>query len=154
MSMNLKQWRENQWLSDHESSAEEVTELLAVIDRDLTDAAIRELSPDRRLGISYNAVLQLATLALAAEGYRTARGTLAHERALRSLAFTAKLPAASVDFLDAVRRKRNQTNYERAGTTSAAEAEEVFQAAKALRTGVLTWLLKSHKKLCPPGLKP
>ena len=39
--------------------------------RDLKDASLPRLSPGRPLGIAYNAGLQLATLALVAEGYST-----------------------------------------------------------------------------------
>jgi hypothetical protein len=78
--MSLPDWLANRWLVQHESSREEVEDLLAVVDRDLTDAAIEGLSPDWRLGIVYNAALQLATLALAVEGYRPGRER-AHERA-------------------------------------------------------------------------
>jgi hypothetical protein len=57
-------------------------------------------------GIAYNAALQLATLALAAEGYRPARDR-AHERAILSLRFTIGTEAQIVDTIDAVRRKRS-----------------------------------------------
>lgn len=57
------------------------------------------------------------------------------------------------DLEDAVRRKRNQVNYERAGATSAAEAAELHEAVTALRGAVVRWLRKRHQVLCPPGLK-
>jgi hypothetical protein len=50
-----------------------------------------------------------------------------------------------------VRRKRNLINYERAGTTSAAEAEEFFDVAATLRADVVRWLRKKHRTLLPPG---
>src|SRR5207244_11582993 len=55
-----------------------------LVDRDLTVAATPRLSDDWRLGITYNAALQLATIALAAEGYRAARERH-HERTILSL---------------------------------------------------------------------
>jgi hypothetical protein len=85
------------------------------------------------LGIAYNATLQLATLALAAEGYRPARER-AHERLL-------------VDTLDGVRRKRNISNYERAGTASISEAREMYKIATDLRNRVLAWLRVTHPEL-------
>ena len=57
--MSLTTWLENRWLIDHESSPQEVTNLLAVVDRDLADAEVEALSSDRRLEIAYNAALQL-----------------------------------------------------------------------------------------------
>jgi hypothetical protein len=65
---------------EHEPTPEEISDLLAVVDRDLQDAAVESLSPDWKLSIAYNGALQLAILALAAEGFRPARlrAPLAH----------------------------------------------------------------------------
>lgn len=71
--MTLHDWAENRWLHEHQTSRSEIADLLSVIDQDLEDASIDRLSADWRLGISYNAALQLANLALAASGYRTTR---------------------------------------------------------------------------------
>lgn len=151
--MSLTDWLASRWIVLHQPSAQEIADLFAVIDRDISDAAVPRLSADWQLGIAYNAALQLATLALAAEGYRPARER-AHERAILSLRFTVGSPGAIVDLLDTVRRKRNQINYERAGTTSAADAAEVFQAAIALRRNVVLWLQANHAILCPPNVTP
>lgn len=144
--MSLRNWLASGWLVAHEPSRDEVEDLLAVVDRDLTDAAIKSLSPDWRLGIAYNAALQLATLALAAEGYRPARER-AHERAILSLRFTLGLEGRVVDTIDGVRRKRNISNYERAGTTSPSEALEMHAIAVELRRNVLAWLKARHPEL-------
>lgn len=133
-------------MTEHESSPKEIRDLLGVVDRDLADAALDRLSPDRRLGIAYNAALQLAVLALAAEGYRPDRSR-GHERAIQSLLFTVGLEQDLVDTLDGVRRKRNLTTYERAGTTSPSEADEVYQLAANLRERVREWLGKKHPDL-------
>ena len=120
--------------------------------RDLEDAAIPRLGSDWRLGITYNAALQLATLALMAEGYRPGRER-AHERAILSLRDTVGVDAKRVNLLDAVRRKRNQINYEYAGSTSAAEAEKFHAFVTDLRSDVVRWRKKNHAGLCPPGIK-
>jgi hypothetical protein len=144
----LSDWLASRWLVVHESSPEEIRDLLEVVDRDLADAALEGLSPDWRLGIAYNAALQLATLALAAEGFRPARDR-AHERAIQALRLTVRSPAELVNTLDGVRRKRNRSTYERAGMASASEAEEVFDLAESLRADVLAWLVKRHPELLP-----
>ncbi|HSM15806.1 MAG TPA: hypothetical protein VK845_02260 [Gemmatimonadales bacterium] len=144
--MSLSSWLANGWLVAHEASPEEIDDLLAIVDRDLTDAAIEALSPDWRLGIAYNAALQLATLALAAEGFRPGRQR-GHEYALRSLAYTIEAESALVDVLDGVRRKRNLSHYERTGTTSSGEALEIYTLAAQLRARVVSWLQDSHPDL-------
>jgi hypothetical protein len=66
--VSLSDWLANRWIVSHEPSREEIADLFAVVDRDLKDAAVPRLSADWRLGIAYNAALQLATLALAGGG--------------------------------------------------------------------------------------
>ena len=150
--MSLNDWLANRWIVAHVATVEEMADLFAVVDRDLVDAAVPRLSSDWRLGITYNAALQLATLALAADGYRPGRER-AHERAILSLRDTVGIPVKTVDLLDAIRRKRNQSNYEHAGSTSAADANELYGVVTALRGEVLRWLKKKHPALCPSGLK-
>jgi hypothetical protein len=147
----LADWLANHWVVAHEPSREEIADLFSLVDRDLKDAAVPRLSADWRLGICYNAALQLATLSLAAEGYRPGRER-AHERAILSLRETAGIASKTVDLLDVVRRKRNQINYERAGTTSDAEAEEFYKTVTSLRGDVVRWLKKNHPALVPPGV--
>ena len=147
----MADWLASRWIVAHEPSREEIADLLAVVDRDLADAAIPRLSDDWRLSIAYSAALQLATLALVAEGYRPGRER-AHERAILSLRDTVGIVPATVDLLDTVRRKRNQNSYEHVGTTSAAEAAELYKFVSSLRGDVVRWLRKKHPGLCPPGM--
>jgi len=150
--MSLRDWLSNRWIVAHSPSAQEIADLFAVVDRDLTDAATPRLSDDWRLGITYNAALQLATIALAAEGYRAGRERH-HERTLLSLRETIGTERATVDLLDVVRRKRNQANYEVAGSTSAREADELYRVVEGLRSDVVEWMRKKHSVLCPQNLK-
>lgn len=151
--MFLESWAGNRWIVQHETTVGEIGDLLAVVDRDLKDAAVPRLSDDWRVGITYNAALQLATIALAAEGYRPGRER-AHERAILSLRETVGLSQKEVDLLDATRRKRNQANYELAGSATAKEANELYKVVTELRATVVRWLIKKHAALCPTGIKP
>jgi len=72
--VSLADWLNDGWLVKHESSAEEIAALLAIVERDLANATLAGLSEDWKLNIAYNAALQAATAALAAAGYRAARG--------------------------------------------------------------------------------
>lgn len=148
--MSLQNWLDARFLTEHRSSREEIRDLLAVADRDLRDAAVREVSADRRFGIAYNAIRQLALLALAAEGYRPERQR-AHERAIQSLRLTVGLEQDLVDTLDVVRRRRHLADYERAGTTTDDEADEVYGLALEIQDRVLRWMLRVHPGLLPRG---
>ncbi len=131
---------------EHESSPAEIAELLRVIDRDLHDCRTAGLSADWQLSIAYNAALQAAITGLAAEGYRTTRESH-HYRAIQSLAFTLGLDRSRIAQLDAFRKKRNISEYERAGGTSDQEAQEMVSLAMALRDELHEWLARQHPEL-------
>ena len=149
--VSLADWLASRWIVTHDPTVDEISDLFALVDRSLRDAAIPQLSADGQLAMSHNAALGLATLALGAEGFRLGRER-AHERAILSLRDTAGVDGKTVDLLDAVRRKRNQISYEHAGTTSAAEAQELRRVVAALRRDVVRWLKKKHPTLVPPDL--
>lgn len=71
--MSLQSWLQNSWLVQHTTSPEEIKNLLAISDRDLSACQVKQLPADWRCTIAYNAALQAATAALAAAGYRAAR---------------------------------------------------------------------------------
>ncbi|MFL6255013.1 MAG: hypothetical protein ACJ74T_08310 [Pyrinomonadaceae bacterium] len=50
--MSLEGWANNGWLRRHETSRQEIADLLAIVDRDLTDAE-GNISSDWRFGIAY-----------------------------------------------------------------------------------------------------
>jgi hypothetical protein len=147
--MSLQDWLENGWLARHAASPREVQDLLSVIERDLADSAVSGLSTDARLGIAYNAALQASVLALAASGYRVARERH-HERSLDSLRLTVGADEAVVRRLQAFRRKRNISDYDRAGSASPSEASEMRAIAGRLHTQVRDWIATTHPGLLEP----
>ena len=114
--MTLQSWLHNDWLKPHKTSRNEVSDLFALIERDLADCQAAGLSADWRLNIAYNAALQAATIALAASGYRA--GQSHHYRIIQSLAHTIAAPATLIAQFDQFRKKRNLGGYERAGVAS------------------------------------
>jgi hypothetical protein len=142
----LRDWLKNGWLIEHETTRSEITDLLSVIDRDLSDCESPGLSADWQLGIAYNAALQVAVAGLAAEGFRVARESH-HFRAIQSLALTLGLDDQMIAQLEAFRKKRNISDYERAGSVSAQEAREMIQLAKRLRGHLSRWLRDAHPDL-------
>lgn len=108
--MSLEDWLNHRWLVRHRTSQQEISDLLAVIQRDLRDCQIESLSTDWAFSIAYNAALQLATLALAVSGYRAARETH-HERTIESLRFTLNAESSLVRLLQDFRKKRNSLSH-------------------------------------------
>lgn len=147
--MSLKELLADARLRPHRTSAREVADLLRVVDRDLADAALPQLSTDRRFATAYNAALQLATIALHASGYRAA-GAGHHWATFHVLPEIMGPPAkARADYLDHCRSKRNVSDYDRAGEISAREADELHAEARAFRAEVLAWLKNHHPALVP-----
>jgi len=134
-------------LRRHRTSAREIADLLTLVDRDLADAAVEEVSADRRFAIAYEAALQLATITLYAAGYET-HGTGHHFNTFQALRETMRARGGQyADYFDVCRSKRATTSYDRAGEISETEVESLMAKVEAFREDVLSWLRKSH-----PGL--
>ncbi len=146
MKVSLQSWSENGRLRAHQTSSREIAELLKAVDRDLADAQLHGLSADRRFATAYSAALLVATVALAASGYRAPQEGH-HYWTIQSLAFTMKLDAKTIEQLDTFRKKRNITDYERVGMVSEQEIREMLAVAKKLRATVVEWLQKNHPEL-------
>ncbi len=104
--MSLTLYLTNKWIREHETSKAEVSGLLAIADRDIEQSQTPGLGPEWRFDIAYNAVVQLATAALAVSGYRAERANK-HMRVLACLEFTLGLDKTQVAFFDRCRKKRN-----------------------------------------------
>ena len=144
--MSLSDWERNGWLTQHQTSRNEIRDLLEVVERDLADSAAEGLSADWRMNIAYNAALQAATAALAAAGYRASRDAH-HYRVIQSLRETVGTEATVVATFDAFRKKRNITSYERVGLVSDADADAMRALAVTVRAEVVAWLKRHHAPL-------
>lgn len=144
--MDLEDWRSSGWLSAHQPTRREIADLLAIADRDLRDCRSEGLSADWKFSIAYNALLQAATAALAAAGYRASRQSH-HYRILQSLGLTVGTGPQGLRQMDAFRKKRNLTGYERAGAVSDREVGEIIEAAEAVRRQVEEWIKAAHPEL-------
>jgi hypothetical protein len=145
--MNWKNLQNQNRVERHVTSKAELDDLRAAIERNLADAAIKELSADNRFLIAYQAALLAAKMALACAGYR-AKGQGAHQTTFQAL----KLALGSsvnktADYLERCRRKRNDLAYDAEGVVSASDAAELLTHAKALRDDVEAWIAKHHPQL-------
>ena len=144
--MGLKDWLNKGWVVNHKTSPEEIADLLGVADRDLEDCKAEGLSSHWKLAIAYNAALQMATAALAACGYRSAREAH-HYRVIQSLRYTIKADSIIIAQFDKFRKKRNIGGYERAWAVSDQEAGEMLVLAKRLSDDIEDWLKENHPEL-------
>ena len=146
--MRLQQWAANGWLRPHQTTQQQISDLLAIVKRDLADSS-RDLSPDWQFGIAYNAVLKLCTVLLYASGYRPEKN-LAHYRTLQALpVILGPSHSNDADYLDTCRTKRNTAEYDTVGTVSQSEADELREFTGELQTDVLIWLRENYPALVP-----
>jgi hypothetical protein len=144
--MRLQQWAANGWLRPHQTTRQQIADLLAIVDRDLEDS-LRDLSADWQFGIAYNAALKLGTILLYASGYRPEKN-LAHYRTLQALPLILGASRSNdADYLDTCRAKRNTAEYDAAGTVSQSEADELREFTRELRIEVIDWLKANHPSL-------
>lgn len=144
--MRLQQWAANGWLRPHQTTAGQIADLLAIVNRDIEDSN-RDLSSDWQFGIAYNATLKLCTILLYASGYRPEK-SLAHYRTLQALPLIlGSRFSDDADYLDSCRAKRNTAEYDAAGTVTQSEADELRAFAIELRVHVLQWLRDEHAHL-------
>ena len=144
--MSLKQWEANGWLRKHETSPEEIRNLLMIVDRDVKDAA-EGISADWRFGIAYNAALKLCMVLLYAEGYKAER-TLQHYRTIQALPLILG-PDKKEDaaYLEACRSKRNIVEYDYVGGATDDDADELLAFVQDLKSEVEVWLKEYHPDL-------
>ena len=134
----------------HTTSKSELDGLRAVILRDLADAAIPQLSADRRFATAYNAALQACSMVIACAGYRITARVGHHQATLDAvvLAMPAVAPSYTAYF-DTCRRKRNQVDYDVAGIISETEADELLEKVSGFYDEVERWIAANHPALVP-----
>ncbi len=144
--MSLKQWFDNGWLRHHETNKNEISDLLAIVDRDIKDTEA-SLSADWRFGIAYNAALKLCSILLYAEGFKSER-TLQHYRTIQAMPLIlGEDRKEDAQYLDACRSKRNIVEYNRVGVVTEQDVNELLQFVKEFKNDVINWLKKNRPEL-------
>lgn len=134
----------------HATTRQEQDDLRSVVERDLADAALPGLSDDRAFATAYNAVLQLAKMAIAAAGYRVV-GQGHHHTTFQAIELAlGPTTVAYTAYFDACRRKRNQLDYDVADVATHTESQELLTKAREFQALVETWLAKNYPHLVPP----
>lgn len=134
----------NRKIQTHTTSKQELDDLRAVVARDLADAAIPQMSADRRFATAYNAALQTATMVIACAGYRTSG--LGHHQTTFEAAELAISPTSAplMAYFDTCRRKRNMVDYDRASVASETEAAQILTEAQNLLQITEAWISNNY----------
>jgi len=124
-------------------------QLLAVVERELSDAGVPGLSADARFIHAYQGALQLCAMALYAAGYepqQTGRGH--HHHLINSLRHTlGEGHSDTAIYLAQCSRIRSRGMYDQVGIADEKTASELLEAAKRLRVDLLEWLRANHPSL-------
>jgi hypothetical protein len=123
--------------------------LRAIVERDLKDARVPGLSTDRQFATAYNAVLQLAKMAIACAGYRVVG--IGHHQITCEAIELALGPSITnlASYFDMCRRKRNILDYDSAQVVTETEAKELVEKAEEFRTLIEQWIAQHHAQCTP-----
>jgi hypothetical protein len=142
-----KQLESSRMVKAHKTSASEIETHFAVVDRNMADAAIPQLSDDGRFLMAYNAAFHLSTIVLFASGFE-AHGDDHHKVTFSALP-TAMGPQVTLhaDYFDRCRRKRNNIQYDQVNVATKSESDELYKKVLQFETDVTDWLSKHHPEL-------
>jgi hypothetical protein len=144
--MSLEKWVEYGWLRREPTSASEITDILGVVERSLSDSKVEAVSTDLRFIAAFNGALSVATTALRASGHRTVTQGH-HVKTIESLELTIKANPKLIQRFKTFNNKRNKSVYDVAGAVSDQELEALVKLATELKDGTITWLHKFHPEL-------
>lgn len=131
-------------LKPHTSDRDEIAQLLVAARRNLADAHADNISTENRFDAAYKCVMQCALVALMANGFRPdTKVSGHHQTVIQSLPKTIGLASARVAVLDALRSKRNQSDYSGREIDRASLAICLAEAA-ALLAEIEAWLAKNR----------
>lgn len=135
MTVNWKHWLDKGDIQQVRVNRKSLADLVKLVDRDLNDAQIASLSPDRRFAIAYNAALNLANYVIRKNGYRVA-AKIGHHRitflvAGEALGRTAK---HHLDYFDFCRRMRNKLDYDVAGVATDKDVADLTKKVMEFKT--------------------
>lgn len=137
----LQKWLDRREIQKVESSDASLKDLRKVIERDLNDARVTQLSPDRRFATAYGAALNLASLVLRLHGYRVSAKTGHHRMAFEAASTLLGRKANEFhDYFDLCRRKRNKVDYDVADIVSEKEVDELLSMTLRFKK-----FIESHK---------
>lgn len=110
-----------------------IARVLAAARRNIADARLPGLSAENRFDAAYKAIMQVAMVALNANGYRTLTSRPGHHQtAIQTLPLTVNLPQPKVILLDALRKQRNLSDYSGDLIPDSAAAECLASAQELL----------------------
>jgi hypothetical protein len=129
------------------TDAEEVARYMAMIEAKLKDSKNASNSLVSRFDLAFESLLQVAVLALRANGYRTDSQAGDQQLAIQTLPKSVGIDAAEVRTLEEYRKKRSAGLYGADYSPTEEEVKSVIRSADALRGKVLDWIKENRREL-------
>ena len=124
-----------------------IQKLLKSAERSIEDSKLEQLSDENRFDVAYKSIMQLANVALQANGFRTLTSKPGHHQTMiQSLPKTIGLDNDVVIMLDTLRKQRNIVDYS-GDLIPPSAVEECINQADSLYFKVHNWLKKNHPEL-------
>ena len=134
-------------LKPHTTDATEIRRLLTAARRNLGDAEVAGISPETRFDVAYKAIMQAALAALMANGFRPDTNRPGHHMTvLQSLPKSIGLSKGRMLLMDALRKKRNLSDYTGEDIDDGS-AETCVGEAEKLVDEVTQWLQDNRSDL-------
>ena len=144
--MSWKKLLANKNVTREPPSKAELDNLRSIVARSLKDVATPGLSADARFVMAYDARRTLSLMIVRASGYRP-RSVGGHYNTFLALeaadAAFAKLSA----YFDGCRMKRNDCEYDFAGSVTDTDAEGLLNTVKQFAVDAEAWIGKHHPSL-------
>lgn len=145
--MSLKDWLDNGWLKPHQTSKQEIINLLDIVKRDLNDAMLDGLSIDWKFSIACNAALKLCTIILYTQGYRP-ENALAHYRTIMSIKeINPQNWEYHSVYLNSCRMLRNILEYDKTNSITEDDATKLIAFSKSFLSEVMIFLSQNYPQL-------
>ncbi len=145
--MSLEKLLTDKRLKTHTATPVEIADLRAVVDRDLQDARLSGLSPDRGFAIAYNAALQVAQMLVLCAGYRVAAVSGHHVITFQAAeSIVGSSVSRLMAYFDICRRKRNHVDYDGTGIATDTETTELIAKTEEFLLLAEDWIAANHSK--------
>lgn len=136
-------------LQHHTTNPEQVARLLAAASDSLSDAANESLSDASRFDLAYKCIMQCAMVALLAHGLRPSTTTPGHHQTMiQSLPLTLGVANEVWVVLDALRKKRNLSDYS-GDLIEPGAVQTCLRHAQSLELQTREWLARHRPDLAP-----
>lgn len=134
-------------LKTHAPTPVEIQRLVRSIRRNLDDSRVAGISDETRFDVAYRSIMQCAMIGVLASGYRPSTNMPGHHQTMiQTLSLTMDVQKSIWLVLDALRRKRNLSDYTGEGVDPASVRERILQA-ESLVAHTLRWLGSGHQQL-------